>query len=82
MSVSFTATADLVAVWKTTKGQRFQNYRAVFTVLDAPDDLMESPSATVIEKVVGDLRLHNVSFRYPNTNAEVLTGINITITPG
>jgi len=30
------STADLVAVWKTTKGQRFQNYRAVFTVLDAP----------------------------------------------
>ena len=28
------ATSDLVAVWKTTNGQRFQNYRAVFTVLD------------------------------------------------
>ena len=30
------ATSDLVAVWKTTSGQRFQNYRAVFTVLDVP----------------------------------------------
>lgn len=30
------STADLVAVWKTTNGQRFQNYRAIFTVLDAP----------------------------------------------
>lgn len=29
-------TADLVAVWKTTRGQRFQNYRAVFTVLNVP----------------------------------------------
>ena len=29
-------TADLVAVWKTTKGQRFQNYQATFTVLDTP----------------------------------------------
>jgi hypothetical protein len=27
---------DLVAVWRTTRGQRFQNYRAVFTVLDVP----------------------------------------------
>jgi hypothetical protein len=27
---------DLVAVWRTTKGQRFQNYRATFTVLDVP----------------------------------------------
>ncbi len=30
------ATADLVAVWKTSERQRFQNYRAVFTVLDVP----------------------------------------------
>ena len=30
------ATDDLVAVWKTTKGQRFQNYRATFTILDVP----------------------------------------------
>lgn len=28
------ATEDLVAVWKTTEAQRFQNYRAVFTILD------------------------------------------------
>src|SRR6266511_4386347 len=27
---------DLVAVWKTLGEQRFQNYRAVFTVLDVP----------------------------------------------
>lgn len=31
-----TATEDLVAVWKTTDRQRFQNYKAVFTVLDIP----------------------------------------------
>ena len=30
------ATSDLVAIWKTTNGQRFQNYRAVFTILDIP----------------------------------------------
>lgn len=33
--VGLPPTSDLVAVWKTTEGQRFQNYRAVFTVLDA-----------------------------------------------
>jgi hypothetical protein len=27
-------TSDLVAIWRTTAGQRFQNYRAIFTVLD------------------------------------------------
>ena len=30
------ATSDLVAVWKTSDGQRFQNYRSVFTILDIP----------------------------------------------
>lgn len=28
------ATEDLVALWKTTEGQRFQNYKATFTILD------------------------------------------------
>lgn len=28
------STADLVAIWKTSSGQRFQNYQAIFTVLD------------------------------------------------
>lgn len=28
-------TEDLLAVWKTTRNQRFQNYRSVFTILDA-----------------------------------------------
>lgn len=30
------ASEDLVAVWKTASGSRFQNYRARFTVLDVP----------------------------------------------
>jgi hypothetical protein len=30
-----TGEEDLVAVWRTTQGERFQNYRARFTVLDA-----------------------------------------------
>lgn len=31
---SLSATEDLVAVWKTSGGHRFQNYRSVFTILD------------------------------------------------
>lgn len=30
------ATEDLVALWKTSKRKRYQNYRAIFTVLDIP----------------------------------------------
>ena len=40
------ATADLIAVWKTTAGQRFQNYRATFTILDC---------ATISRKWINDL---------------------------
>ncbi|MDK2376718.1 restriction endonuclease [Serratia fonticola] len=32
---SMPATEDLVAIWKSTGGIRFQNYRATFTILDA-----------------------------------------------
>ncbi|MFD3406700.1 restriction endonuclease [Kribbella sp. NPDC058693] len=32
---SLSSDDDLVAIWRTTRGQRFQNYRARFTVLDA-----------------------------------------------
>lgn len=44
---SVSQTEDLVAVWKIKEGQRFQNYRAIFTILDIDhvkrewtDDLM------------------------------------------
>jgi hypothetical protein len=30
------ASEDLVAIWKTSNGRRFQNYRARFTILDVP----------------------------------------------
>jgi hypothetical protein len=33
---ALSATEDLVAIWKAASGQRFQNYRAVFTILDVP----------------------------------------------
>jgi len=49
-----TATEDLIAVWKMTGGQRFQNYKAVFTILDVPivsrdwiNDLSRGESDTV-----------------------------------
>jgi hypothetical protein len=33
---SISSTEDLVAIWKTYSGNRFQNYRAIFTILDVP----------------------------------------------
>jgi len=33
---SVPSTEDLVAIWKSFDGKRFQNYRAIFTILDVP----------------------------------------------
>jgi NAD(P)-dependent dehydrogenase (short-subunit alcohol dehydrogenase family) len=33
-AIGIPQTEDLVAIWRTEAGQRFQNYRAVFTILD------------------------------------------------
>lgn len=35
-SPRMTFTDDLVAIWKTTDGRRFQNYKATFTILNVP----------------------------------------------
>jgi len=32
-----TSREDLVAIWKSSESSRFQNYRAIFTILDAPE---------------------------------------------
>jgi len=43
---------DLVAVWKSVEGQRFQNYRAVFTILD-----LDVVPRTWLTELQGGLRL-------------------------
>jgi hypothetical protein len=44
-----TAADDLVAIWRSNSGQRFQNYRATFTILDAP-----VVSRIWLDQIVGD----------------------------
>ena len=48
-------TQDLVAVWKSSRGHRFQNYRAVFTILDLTFNsaLMDQFSQTRDSKCLG-----------------------------
>lgn len=35
-SLRISQTDDLVAIWKSVDGKRFQNYKAIFTILDEP----------------------------------------------
>lgn len=46
-----TPTDDLVAIWRTKDGQRFQNYRAVFTLLDTGTTI---PRSWLNEVVAGN----------------------------
>lgn len=48
---SVSSTEDLVAVWKTYGNSRFQNYRAIFTVLDIPE---------INRKWIGDIENGNI----------------------
>ena len=49
------ATEDLVAVWKSSDGQRFQNYRSTFTILDSP----VVPRAWIADLVAGNPNTSN-----------------------
>lgn len=53
-SQNISQTDDLVAIWKSVGGARFQNYRAIFTILNEPiirRDWIESLQIDNIEKV-------------------------------
>ncbi len=50
----------LTAIWRTKDGARFQNYRAVFTVLDIP----EVPRAWIADLILGADKLMNAPDAY------------------
>ena len=62
---------DLVAIWRSIEGQRFQNYRATFTVLDVPE---------ISKKWIEDLR-NGTSYDYNSPNAWKKWQTNGTLTP-
>ncbi len=54
----------------------------VFDVLDEPEDLVERPDARTLPPIQGRIEFRDVHFRYPGAEAEILTGIDLTIEPG
>jgi len=61
--------------------------KRVFGVLDTPQELPDAADAVDVPEVRGDMRLVNVSFRYPSDigappNPIVLRDANISIAPG
>ena len=68
---------DLVAVWRTTEGERFQNYKSAFTILDVAEiHASGSPSWTLANRSVriaqspfenGERLADTARFESPNT---------------
>ncbi|MDR2505019.1 MAG: ABC transporter ATP-binding protein/permease [Oscillospiraceae bacterium] len=49
---------------------------------DAPVEIVDTPDAVELADVKGEITFENVKFSYPGERAEVLHGINQTVTPG
>lgn len=53
-----------------------------FEVMDAPAEIKDSEDATPINKVIGDIRFEQVSFKYSDKKEHVLSNINLHVKPG
>lgn len=51
-------------------------------IMDAPVEITDAPDAKQLGEVKGDIRLEHVSFRYLGEEENVLTDINLHVTPG
>lgn len=51
-------------------------------ILDEPLEIFDREEALNIENIKGEIEIKNLSFKYPNSNEEVLKNINIHIKPG
>ena len=53
----------------------------LFEILDAPVDVAEKPGAVVLPRLSGRIELRGVHLRYPGSDHEVLTGVDVSIEP-
>jgi ATP-binding cassette subfamily B multidrug efflux pump len=54
----------------------------IFEILDAPNDVTDSPNAKPLPAIQGKVEFRDVTFRYFDSNEPVLAGINFTAEPG
>ena len=53
----------------------------LFEILDAPEDVSETPGATELPRLEGRVEFRDVHLRYPGSSSETLDGINLTVEP-
>lgn len=54
----------------------------IFEILDTPVEIRDAPHAITAPRFKGHVVFDNVSFRYSDSDAEVLNNINFTVEPG
>ena len=54
----------------------------VFELLDTPIDIQDRPGADELAPIKGLIEFKDVHFRYPGSEREILSGINLTLQPG
>jgi ATP-binding cassette subfamily B multidrug efflux pump len=54
----------------------------VFDVLDAPLDVKDAPDASILLPISCRVDFDDVSFRYPGSEREILSGVSFTARPG
>lgn len=67
-------------------GEQFQNglsgFDRFYELLQIAPDIVDSPHAVDLPEVKGEIEFIDVSFRYPGTQANVLSHINLKVAPG
>jgi ABC-type multidrug transport system fused ATPase/permease subunit len=54
----------------------------IFSLIDTPNDVTQAPHAKPFEALRKNIRFHAVSFRYPQTQAQVLRNISFDVSVG
>ncbi|MFF8032985.1 MULTISPECIES: ABC transporter ATP-binding protein [unclassified Streptomyces] len=57
-------------------------FQRIFEYLDLPIDITEREDPVHLDRIKGEVRFEDVTFRYDEKNAPVLDGIDITVPPG
>ncbi|MGN0627982.1 MAG: ABC transporter ATP-binding protein [Oscillospiraceae bacterium] len=75
-------TVSRLAQFTETFMQGFTGIERFYEIMDMEPEITDSPDASPIENVVGDIRFEDVSFAYGDSNGDVLSKINLHVNPG
>ena len=77
----FTPVQGLTGVYQSLR-RASVSLDEIFGILDVPEHLEDSPGATEIDTVRGQIRFDNVHFRYDDPGRPLLDGIMLAVEPG